>query len=135
MMHLSLIRKQALISQQDPLPRCSTTASTGNRPMAEPPAALLASLAALSHSSTGWILIANAPGRLCRHTLSAAGINPAYVVDAHRLSPDQLQKALASPAIAAVVCWQQQDGTFSPPGQASSRLFVIGPAAATSPLH
>ncbi|AEY02074.1 cell division inhibitor [Oceanimonas sp. GK1] len=130
MMNLSLIRKQALISRQDSLPHCAASFAHN-----APQAGLLARLAALSHGNTGWILIANAPGRLCRRTLAAAGINPARIVDAHRLNPGQLQRALSSPAIAAVVCWQQQDETFSPQRQAGGRLFVIGPAVPASPLH
>ncbi|MDP5291076.1 cell division inhibitor [Oceanimonas sp. CHS3-5] len=134
MMNLSLLRTQALISRQDSLPRCRATSAV-HHASAAPQAALLARLAALSHSNTGWILIANAPGRLCRQTLATAGINPARIVDAHCLSPQQLQAALASPAIAAVVCWQQQDETFLPRRQAGERLFVIGPAVALCPLH
>ncbi|WP_107852209.1 cell division inhibitor [Oceanimonas marisflavi] len=130
MMNLPSIRKQALIPSQQALPRC-TTAALGTTPQP----GLLARLAALSHGNSGWILVANAPARLCRQRLLAAGINPARVVDAHRLSPAQLQQALASPAIAAVVCWQQQDGTFLPQRQGGARLFVIGPAVPACPLH
>ncbi|NHI01633.1 MULTISPECIES: cell division inhibitor [Oceanimonas] len=130
MMNLSLIRKQALIPSQQALPHCHS-AALNTAPQPE----VLTRLAALSHGNGGWILVANAPTRLCRQRLAAAGINPARVLDAQRLTPQQLQRALASPTIAAVVCWQQQDETFLHQRQADARLFVIGPAVPGNPLH
>ncbi|MCC4263018.1 cell division inhibitor [Oceanimonas baumannii] len=129
MMNFSLTRKQALISRQDTLsPRCATPAMAVQ-------SGVLARLSALSRANTGWIVVANAPGRLCRQTMIAAGLNPARIIDAHRLTAAQLQRALSSPAIAAVICWQEQDGTFLRSRQANGRLFVIGPSVPASPLH
>lgn len=126
MMNLSLIRKQARHSHTSSPTITHSTASQAGE---------LARLASLSRANAGWIVIANTPGRLCRHALAAAGLDPARVIDAHQLSAAQLQRALASPAIAAVVCWQEQDGAFLRNRQASGRLFVIGPAVPASRLH
>ncbi|PSJ48343.1 hypothetical protein [Zobellella taiwanensis] len=68
-------------------------------------ASLLARLADISRSDTGWILFANAPAPLSRRALVAAGINPARVMNAGKASPRLLEQALASPAIAALVYW------------------------------
>ncbi len=127
MMNLSLTRNQAAHSRTSS--RSCVTHSTASQ------AGELSRLVALSQTSTGWIVIANAPGRLCRKTLAATGLNPARVIDARQLNAAQLQRALASPAIAAVVCWQEQDGAFLRNRQASGRLFVISPAVPASPLH
>lgn len=74
---------------------------------------LLATLAKISQANQGWILLANAPAPLCRHTLQQAGINLARVIDAKQLSHQLVSTAKECANIAAVVCWKMCEGQLT----------------------
>ncbi len=98
-------------------------------------AGLLASLAVISQSNRGWILVVNAPARLSRSALTQAGIDPARVIDAKRMSGPLLQRAVDCAGIAAVVCWQPARAPLPTPGHRRQNLFMIHQHDTPPALH
>ncbi|PSJ47979.1 hypothetical protein C7H85_04025 [Zobellella endophytica] len=111
---------------------------------------LLAVLAEISRHRRGWILVVNAPAPLSRQAWAAAGIDPAHVISTGGKVPNPLgllQRAREQPGIAAVLCWQWQDGLTAerqaqlaqPARHGHQRLFLVtsgaGAAASLPALH
>lgn len=105
---------------------------------------LMRELAEISRQRRGWILVVNAPAPLSRRAWAAAGIDPAHVISGGKVSNPLglLQRALAQPGIAAVLCWQdglpaeRQEQLVLLARHGHQRAFLVtGGAAAMPALH